>query len=80
MNCSINDTSAAPAICPSCGQPNVCAVARDPKARNCWCQTVATTPAVRARIKERFPAKACLCRACLERETTGVTLAESARL
>jgi Cysteine-rich CWC len=80
MSCSINGDSSASARCPSCGQPNVCAVARDPKARTCWCQVVATSPAVLLRIKERFPAAACLCRACLEREATAATAAESGRL
>ena len=29
-----------PAVCPLCGKPNLCAVAADPDATECWCEAV----------------------------------------
>ncbi len=54
--------------CPACGQPNACARAADPAATDCWCKSVVVPPQLLARVREKFPAAACLCRACLERE------------
>lgn len=58
--------------CPACGQPNSCAAATNLAAPNCWCRSVVGPPELLARIRERFPVAACLCRGCLERERVAV--------
>lgn len=56
--------------CPLCGQPNGCAAARTGSFDTpCWCTEVRFTPALLARIPEPQRGKACVCRACAEKET-----------
>ena len=62
----------ADAICPACGQPNACARAGNAKAANCWCFELFLTPEVLQRVRRKYPAAACLCRTCLERESAAV--------
>lgn len=55
--------SCAQTICEGCGEPFGCGA----QASGCWCAEVELTESVRARLRERY--SACLCRACLERES-----------
>lgn len=50
--------------CPSCGQPNECAMAagRDPE--SCWCMSVSIDPDVIARLPEAARGKVCICHRC----------------
>lgn len=62
----------ADAICPACGQPNTCARAAGTDAAHCWCFALSLAPEVLQRVRQKFPATACLCRICLEREPAAV--------
>ncbi len=54
------------ARCPLCGSPNLCAVAADPSASQCWCEGEQFPRALLAQVPEEAVGKACICRACLE--------------
>jgi hypothetical protein len=54
------------ATCPLCGEPNKCALAADPNATECWCDSVEFPPELLARIPEDAVRKTCVCKRCLE--------------
>ena len=53
------------AICPLCGEPNQCAIAADPNAKNCWCESVIFPEELLAKVPEKAVRKACVCQNCL---------------
>lgn len=55
--------------CPLCGEANACALAGDPAqpVDACWCVSREFPASLRARAPD---ASACICQACLERETS----------
>lgn len=53
------------AQCPLCGGPNHCALAADPNATECWCDSVVFPPELLARIPEDALHRACVCPRCL---------------
>ncbi|RME45989.1 MAG: hypothetical protein D6791_09405 [Chloroflexi bacterium] len=58
--------TANPAICPLCGSPNQCALAADPHAGECWCESVVFPEELLARIPATALRKSCVCQKCLE--------------
>ena len=55
------------ALCPLCGQPNHCAMAVDPNATDCWCESVIFPEELLAQIPENAVRKTCVCQECLEK-------------
>jgi hypothetical protein len=53
------------AICPICGKPNQCAVAADPSATECWCETVIFPEELLVMVPENAVRKTCICQSCL---------------
>ena len=53
--------------CPSCGEPNECAVAAGRSAELCWCMSVTIDPETIARIPAEARGKVCICRRCASR-------------
>lgn len=57
--------------CPLCGQANDCAVARSGSFdQPCWCTSIQISPEALARIPEDQRGKACVCRACAEKNAS----------
>jgi hypothetical protein len=54
------------ALCPLCGKPNNCAVAADPNATECWCESVEFPRELLEQIPENALRKTCVCQNCLE--------------
>jgi len=54
------------ATCPLCGEPNQCAVAADPNATECWCESVIFPEELLAKVPEDAVRKTCVCQNCLE--------------
>jgi hypothetical protein len=52
--------------CPLCGEPNQCALAADPAATECWCDTVVFPAELLAKIPGEAVRKTCVCQSCLE--------------
>lgn len=52
--------------CPLCGGPNQCALAADPAATQCWCDTVVFPAELLAKIPLEAVRKTCVCQKCLE--------------
>jgi hypothetical protein len=63
------------AKCPLCGEPNQCALAADPTATECWCDTVVFPDDLLAQIPEDAVRKTCICQECLSQfqESANVT-------
>jgi len=62
------------ARCPLCGEPNQCAMAADPEATECWCETEKFPHDLLARVPEAAVRRTCICQRCLkehQRSTTG---------
>jgi hypothetical protein len=53
------------ATCPLCGEPNQCAVAADPDATECWCESVVFPEELLAQIPDYAVRKTCVCQKCL---------------
>ncbi len=69
MSSTSNLTDSTPlntAICPLCSQPNQCAVAADPNATECWCESVIFPEALLAQVPDKAVRKTCICQKCLE--------------
>ena len=56
-----------PAVCPLCGNPNTCALAADPDANECWCDSVEFPEELLAQIPNNAVRKSCVCQECLSR-------------
>jgi len=69
------DQSRNTAKCPFCGEPNRCALAADPTATECWCDTVVFPDHLLAQIPEDAVRKTCVCQECLSQfqESANVT-------
>ncbi len=55
-----------PADCPLCGEPNRCAMAADPNATECWCESVTFPDELLAQVQHDAVRKTCICQKCLE--------------
>ena len=53
------------AICPLCGEPNLCAVAADPNATECWCESEIFPEELLAKVPDKAVRKTCICQNCL---------------
>ena len=51
--------------CPLCGEPNQCALAADPNATGCWCESVEIPDELLAQIPDEAVRKTCVCQKCL---------------
>ena len=52
--------------CPLCHQPNLCAVANDKNAEDCWCRYTPISPELIARARRQTRERYCICQACAE--------------
>lgn len=59
------DRSLNTAKCPLCGRPNQCALAVDPAATECWCDSVVFPYELLAQIPYNAVRKTCVCQKCL---------------
>jgi hypothetical protein len=57
--------SAKAALCPLCGEPNLCALAADPEATECWCDSVVFPEELLKQIPDEAVRKICVCKKCL---------------
>jgi hypothetical protein len=57
-----------PARCPLCGRPNRCALAADPNATECWCDSKVFPRNLLERIPEDALNRVCICQKCLEEQ------------
>jgi hypothetical protein len=64
------------AICPLCGNPNHCAVAADPDATVCWCESVIFPEELLAKVPEDAVRKTCVCQNCLEEYQKSIKAAD----
>ena len=62
LNSNLNDI----AKCPLCGAPNQCAMAADPDASECWCESVKFPKELLDKIPEDAVRKTCVCQNCLD--------------
>jgi len=53
------------ATCVLCGGPNQCALAADPEATQCWCDSVTFDDELLARVPDSAVRKVCICQKCL---------------
>lgn len=53
------------AKCPLCGESNQCAVAADPNAIACWCESVTFPDELLAKMPADAVRKSCVCQKCL---------------
>jgi hypothetical protein len=58
------------ARCPLCGESNQCAMAADPEATECWCETEKFPSDLLERVPEHAVRLTCICRRCLENHRT----------
>jgi hypothetical protein len=56
-----------PARCPLCGEPNQCALAADPSASECWCDSKTFPRELFAHLPNEAIRRVCICQKCLER-------------
>ena len=54
------------ATCALCGGPNQCALAADPSATECWCDTQEFPDELLGRIPANAVRRVCICQKCLE--------------
>jgi hypothetical protein len=54
------------ALCPLCGEPNQCAMAADPDAKECWCGNKKFPRDLLAQIPDKAVRRVCICEKCLE--------------
>ena len=52
--------------CPLCGRPNLCALAADPDAAECWCDSVVFPDELLAQIPRNAVRRTCVCQKCLQ--------------
>lgn len=57
------------AQCPLCGEANRCALAADPNATDCWCDSVVFPAELLAKIPDNKVRKNCVCQKCLDKFT-----------
>ncbi|TET97268.1 MAG: hypothetical protein E3J30_09440 [Anaerolineales bacterium] len=62
-----NSPSLDTARCPLCGGPNQCALAADPTATECWCDTLTIPRELLDQIPSDAVRKTCVCQKCLLR-------------
>jgi len=53
--------------CPLCGEPNQCALAADPNATECWCETADFREELLVQIPDEVVRKTCVCQTCLNK-------------
>ena len=54
------------AVCPLCGGPNRCAMADDPNAAECWCESVEIPDGLLELIPKYEFRRTCICQTCIE--------------
>jgi hypothetical protein len=61
--------------CPLCGGPNQCALAIDPSATECWCDSQEFPRELLAQLPPNEVGRRCICQTCLEdyRNRSGVS-------
>ncbi len=59
--------SFSPELCPLCGQPNECQLAKQAGCKGpCWCMKEYFPPELLARVPEETRRCACICKCCLD--------------
>jgi hypothetical protein len=61
-----NSPSLDTARCPLCGGPNHCALAADPTATECWCDSLTIPRELLDQIPEGAVRKICVCKECIK--------------
>ncbi len=51
--------------CALCGEPNQCAMAQDPEADECWCETEKIPHDLLARVPANAVRRVCICQRCV---------------
>jgi hypothetical protein len=64
------------AKCPLCGGPNECALAADPNATECWCDTLTFPRELLAKIPDDAVRKTCVCQKCLNEYQESIKAAD----
>ena len=59
-----NSTVSSPNLCPLCGKENLCAVASDPDAKDCWCFHTEISPLARRKVAAIGQSGRCICPQC----------------
>lgn len=54
----------SPAICPACGEPNLCAMASGADPQGCWCMQTPVSSAPLARLPAQERGQLCICPVC----------------
>ncbi|UCF62225.1 MAG: cysteine-rich CWC family protein [Anaerolineaceae bacterium] len=54
------------ARCPLCGGPNQCALAADPTATECWCDSLTIPRELLDQIPGNAVRKTCVCKECIK--------------
>jgi hypothetical protein len=54
-----------PPECPLCGEANQCAMAADPEATECWCESEIFPPDLLLRVPAGAARQACICQRCV---------------
>jgi hypothetical protein len=52
--------------CAICGEPNQCAVATDPDATECWCESAIFPHNLLERVPQEAVGRVCVCQRCIE--------------
>ncbi len=58
-------TDCYPARCPLCGESNQCAMAADPEATECWCESEKFPHDLLQRVPDNAARRACICQRCV---------------
>ena len=54
------------ARCPICGEQNQCAMAADPEATECWCESAIFPQDLLKRLPVHAVRRVCICQRCIE--------------
>ncbi len=54
----------SPAICPACGEPNLCAMASGADPQGCWCMQTPVSSAALVRLPAQERGQRCICPVC----------------
>lgn len=57
-------------LCPVCNGANLCSMANDKNAKDCWCKSLSLESAVKESITQRFTQQQCICEACIKAMNT----------
>ncbi|ARN74678.1 cysteine-rich CWC family protein [Oceanicoccus sagamiensis] len=62
-----NTLTASPSTCPICGDTNLCAMADQPNASDCWCREVNIPQQLIDQANSQNKDRYCICQNCAQR-------------